>query len=634
MVARRKMRPVPLKRVAITGGLLEQRQTVNRERTLPANHKQLLDTGRIDAFRLQWKPGQPNEPHRFWDSDVAKWMEGAAYSLATNPDPKLEAELDRIIELIAASQQADGYLNSHFTAVEPENRWTDLRRAHELYCAGHLIEAAVAYAEATGKTRFLDTLRRYADYIDSVFGDGKGRRPGAPGHEEIELALIKLYRLTGERRYATLAAYFLDARCKPPSVFRREAPEMTEYDESLFQAHKPVREQTEAVGHAVRAMYLYCGMADVAAETGDDSLLKPLKKLWRSVTGRRMYVTGGIGSEVRGERFTFDYDAPNDIGYAETCAAIGLVFWAHRMLHLDPDRRYADVMERALYNGVLSGLSHDGERFFYTNPLEVDPEATAKRATHSPIVVPRQGWFRCACCPTNVVRLLASLGEYAYSTDSRTIWVHLYTDSRAEVDVAGRTVTLVQRTDYPWRERVRFTVWPDAPGKLRLALRLPGWCRKPGLTVNGRAVRLGPITRKGYAILERKWQPGDRVELTLPMPVERVEAHPSVRTNCGRVALMRGPIVYCLEETDNGPDLQDIALPRDAKLRARFEKDLLGGVVVVTGKAKRRRKADWGKDELYRTEPTKLETVALRAVPYFAWENRGLGEMTVWIREV
>ena len=629
-----KITPARIESVSIDSGFWAQRQKVNREATIPTILGQLDRTGRIDAFRLNWKPGDPLPPHWFWDSDIAKWLEAAAYSLATHPDPALEARAEEIIDLIAAAQNEDGYLNVYFTVVKPGERFTDLHRAHELYCAGHLIEAAVAYYEATGKTRMLDTLRSYADYIDSVFG--KGKRRGYPGHEEIELALAKLYRVTGEERYLQLAAYFINERGTPPSFFRQENPEVVERGrrEEQAQAHIPVRDQSEAVGHAVRAMYLYSGMADVAAETGDASLLKACKRLWRNVTSARMFIIGGVGSEARLERFTFDYDLPNELGYAETCAAIGLVFWAHRMLQLDVDGRYADVMERALYNGTISGVSLDGRRFFYTNPHAVSPMASSIRDTHERFLPERPEWFPCACCPPNLSRLIASLGRYAFSSDSRSAYVHLYLQGRAELQVAGQTVTVIQKTAYPWKEKVRITVQPEKPAAFTLALRIPGWCRKPRLLVNGKAVRIASVTNKGYARIKREWKPGDEVELTLPMPVERVESHPGVRMNCGRVALMRGPIVYCLEEVDNGPDLQDIALPRDAKLTARFAPDLLGGVVVLTGKAKRRRKQDWPKGELYRADPTRMETAPILAVPYFAWANRKLGEMTVWIRDI
>jgi len=637
-----RLSPVPHDRVQIDDAFWAPRQEVNRKATLPGVFKHLKATGRYDAFKLKWKPGKPNPPHKFWDSDVAKWLEAVGFSLATHPDRKLQRLADRLIDDIEKAQQKDGYLNVHYTVVEPELRWKNLRDNHELYCAGHLMEAAVAYHDATGKRKLLDVLCRYADYIDRVFGRGKGQLRGYPGHEEIELALMKLARATGENRYAELARFFVDERGRQPHYYdiearaRGEQPDphrgsgITAYDYN--QSHLPVREQTTVEGHAVRATYLYSGMADVAMETGDKSLLKALRKLWDNCAGRRMYVTGGIGSTRFGERFTFDYDLPNESAYAETCAAIGLVFWAHRMLHLDPDGRYADVMERSLYNGVLSGVSLDGTHFFYVNPLAFHPEAAQKNpALHQRAAGGRQGWFGCACCPPNVARLIASLGGYAYSQSGTEARVHLYIRGRAKLEVAGQAVEIVQKTDYPWTEKVRLAVRPERPSTFTLSLRIPGWCRSARLRVNGKSVRLAPIVKKGYAAIRREWKRGDRVELTLPMPVERVEAHPEVRMDCGRVALTRGPVVYCLEEADNGPRLSDLVLKRGAKLTARREKDLLGDVVVIRGKALRRREDEWKSEGLYRPADSKTETVPIRAVPYSTWANRKLGEMVVWI---
>ena len=407
---RRKLRSPALAKVAIRDAFWAPRIEVNRTETVPIEFEQCRKTGRIDAWKLDWREGMQPEPHPFWDSDVAKWIEAAACSLATHPDARLERRVDRVIDLIAKAQRPDGYLNTYFSVVAPEKRWANLGMWHELYCAGHLIEAAVAYWEATGKSRFLDVVRRYADAIDAEFGPGKRR--GCPGHQEIELALVKLYRATGERRYLELALFFLNQRGQQPSVFREELerldPEDARLNRHFFgegeafhteycQDHLPVREQGQALGHAVRAMYLYCAMADVAGETGDQELRRACLRLWNSVCDRRMYVTGGIGSSLRNEGFTHDYDLPNLSAYAETCAAVGLVFWSHRMLELECDGRFADVMERALYNGAISGVSLDGRRFFYVNPL----------ASHGDVA--RREWFDCACCPPNIARLLASL---------------------------------------------------------------------------------------------------------------------------------------------------------------------------------------------------------------------------------
>lgn len=632
-----KRTPVRWKDVTIDDAFWAPRIRTNREVTLPIEYRQCKETGRIDAFRLDYKPGQPNPPHIFWDSDVAKWVEACGYSLATHPDPQLQTLLDEVTALIVGAQQPDGYLNCHFTVVEPEKRWSNLRDWHELYCAGHLMEAAVACSEGTGDRRLLNALCRYADLIGQVFGRGEGQKRGYCGHEEIELALFKLYRATGEERYFRLAQYFIEERGQQPHYFDLEAQARGEEPGKFWaktyaynQSHLPVREQTEVVGHAVRAMYLYSGMADLAAETGDKTLLAACKRLWRDLIAHKLYITGGVGASGHGEKFSAPYDLPNETAYAETCAAIGLVFWAHRMLLVEPDREYADVMERALYNGVLSGVSLDGAKFFYTNPLAVVP--TAPDETRGSVKCVRQDWFGCACCPPNIARLLASLGQYVYATSPRELYVHLYVQGTAKVEVAGTPVQVTQETQYPWDGKVRLVLSPQVPSAFALALRLPGWCVRPSLKVNGRRVDLDESTRRGYARIKRTWSPGDRVDLDLPMPVQRIEADPRVRHNCGRVALQRGPIVYCLEEVDNGPALNDLALPRRAKLEPRFEPDLLGGVVVLKGKGLRRDPAVW-KDSLYRPGPSRKRAVPVVAVPYSTWCNRKPGEMLVWVRE-
>jgi DUF1680 family protein len=629
---RRRLHSPSLNSVAIRDAFWAPRIEVNRTETVPFGFELCRKTGRIDAWKLDWREGMPNEPHPFWDSDVAKWIEAAAYGLATHPDAALERRIDRIIDRIAQAQQPDGYLNTYFSVVAPGKRWTNLGWWHELYCAGHLIEAAVAYREATGKSRFLDVVRRYADAIDAVFGPG--RRRGCPGHEEIELALVKLQRATGERRYMDLARYFLDQRGQQPSFFREEMERLEPEDAALnrhffgeggafnteyCQDHLPVREQSHAVGHAVRAMYLYCAMADVAGETGDRELLRACRRLWKSVCDKRMYVTGGIGTSAHNEGFTHDYDLPNPSAYAETCAAVGLVFWSHRMLELECDGRFADVMERALYNGAISGVSLDGKRFFYANPLESSGD------------VARQQWFDCACCPPNIARLLASLGHYVYSQSEREAWVHLYIQGQGELDVGGQRVAIEQKTAYPWKPKVTLRIRPQQPARFTLCLRIPGWCRAPQAKLLGRPLRLTPLVRGGYARIERVWKPGDRLELLLPMPVERIEAHPAVAAAAGRVALQRGPLVYCLEGADNGAHLDDLFLPRDARLTAKFDDGLLGGVTRIGGRARRIDRSGW-KDALYLPARARTKAARLEAVPYCVWNNRKVGEMRVWIR--
>ncbi len=631
-----KLAAVPFTKVQLDDAFWAPRVETNRRVTLPMEYQQCKNTGRIDAWT--WKKGQPNPPHIFWDSDVGKWIEAAAYSLMTHPDKSLEEKIDASVELMATGQGKDGYLNSHFSRVEPEKRWTNLRDWHELYCAGHLLEGAVAYYQATGKRQFLEIMCRYVDYIDQVFGPKKGQKRGYCGHPEVELALVKLYKVTGNQRYLNLAKFFVDERGRQPFYYDTEAKARGEDPAkvwfgkySYFQGHQPLREQTEVVGHAVRAMYIYSGMADVAAETGDRTLVPSLKRLWENVTAKRMHVTGGLGPTAKNEGFTFDYDLPNETAYDETCANIALVFWAHRMFHMDPDGRYADVMELALYNSVISGISLSGDHFFYANPLAthpgVDPHGAVQGADYH---YRRSEWFGCACCPPNIARLLASLGGYIYSQGKGEARVNLYVAGRGELEIDGQRVLLQQKTKYPWDGTVTLSVKPEKPATFAVALRIPGWCRGARLKVNGRSVAVRPD--KGYARIIRHWVAGDRVELVMPMPAERIEAHPHVRQDAGRVALQRGPVVYCLEEVDNSPDLSDLILPRSAKLTPKFEPALLGGVVVIKGKAQRREPSKWT-GALYRPVASGLRTVPIKAVPYAVWANRKPGEMMVWIQD-
>ncbi len=617
--------PVPFTAVSIADEFWAPRLRANRERTLPIEYEQCRTTGRIDAFKLAWKPGDTQVPHIFWDSDVAKWIEAASYSLATHPDAALDALLDEVIALAAAAQQPDGYLNTHYLAVEPEKRWTNLREHHELYCAGHLIEAGVAHFQATGKRTLLDVVSRYADHIATVFGVGPGQKRGYCGHEEIELALVKLYRATGERRYLALSQYFIDERGRQPHYFDLEARARGEDPKTYWakthqytQSHLPVREQREVVGHAVRAMYLYSAMTDLAGELGDEALLTACEQLWKHLCTKNLYITGGIGPASANEGFTTDYDLPNETAYAETCAAIGLVFWNHRLLQLTGDSRYADVLERALYNGVLSGVSLDGERFFYENPL-------ASQGRHH-----RQPWFDCACCPPNLARLLASLGEYVYAQSETEMVVHLYVQSSAQLALGGQRVRIHQATRYPWEGTVILRLELERPATFGLRLRIPGWRRNVRLSVNDESIELAHCLERGYARLERLWQPGDQVTLELAMPVERMYAHPDVRQDVGRVALQRGPLVYCLEQCDHTAPLQHVYLPHDAELSSRFDPDLLGGVVTLTGQAVAAETADWN-EMFYRSQSPTLTPCAITAIPYYAWDNRQPGQMQVWL---
>ncbi len=491
-------RPVPLTAVTITDSFWEPRIRVNREQTLPHVYRLCKETGRIEAFKLDWKPGVEPVPHIFWVSDVAKWIEAASNSLATHPDPELDALLDETIDLVVKAQQPDGYLNPYFTVVKPEQRWTNLRDMHELYCAGHLVEAGVTHFQATGKRVLLDTVCRYVDYIDTVFGTQPGKKRGYPGHEEIELALVKLYQVTGEKRYLRLSQYFVDERGHQPHYFDMEARLRGE-DPKIFwaktyeynQSHLPVRVQSEVVGHAVRAMYLYSAMADLARELGDYTLFQACTRLWNHLCTKRMYITGGIGSSWQNEGLTRDYDLPNESAYAEACAAIGLILWSHRMQQLDCDGRYADVLERVLYNGMLSGVSLDGHKFFYENPL-------ASPGNHH-----RQEWYDCACCPPNIARLLASLGQYIYASTDTEVVVHLYIQSSVRLALDGREITVRQETTYPWDGLITIQLGMDESTVFGLNLRIPGWCRTARLSVNGDSLDLTEHIIKGYARVER-----------------------------------------------------------------------------------------------------------------------------------
>ena len=638
--AGKNLAAAPLKQVRINGGFWGRLMEVNRRVTLPIEYKQCQDTGRIDAFKLDWKVGQPKEPHIFWDSDVGKWIEAAALSLATHPDADLERCVDGVIDLIAKAQQPDGYLNTHFTAVAPQRRWINLRDWHELYCAGHLTEGAVAYFAATGKRQFLDVMCRYADYIATVFGPRPGQKRGYCGHEEIELALVKLYRATNEHRYLDLAKYFIDERGRQPHYFdleaiaRGEKPRDFKFSNYEYnQSHRPVREQREAVGHSVRAMYLYCGMADVAAATGDKTLLAACRRLWDNLVHKQMHITAGLGPVQANEGFTQDYDLPNEGAYLETCAAIGLVFWAQRMVNAELNGQYTDVMERALYNGTISGFALDGKTFFYGNPLAVQPGFDGNaRFVAKGYHYRRSQWFGCACCPPNIARMVAQFPSFLYSTGANELAVHLYAQSQAQLTVAGQTITIAQTTEYPWDGKVILTIEPERAATWTLAMRIPGWCRGAKLQVNGKPVAVAPITQRGYARLKREWRAGDRVTLVLPMPVERIEAHPAVRQDCGRVALQRGPVVYCLEEVDNGGNLNDLVLQANPAFTIQRGKvGSWAGVPRIRAKAYRRNTGDW-QGELYRPQGSRQVPCTITAIPYFMWANRAPGEMLVWIR--
>ena len=610
-----KLQPVPFREVEIRDSFWAPRRETNRIASIPFSLQKLEEAGNLEDMRLAGR-GATNgfRGPVFMDSDLYKALESAAYSLATHPDPALEKQLDDIIALLAAAQQPDGYLNSHFTVKKPDKRWTNLRDWHELYCAGHMFEAATAHYQATGKTNFLNVATRFADCIDSVFGPPP-KRLGYPGHPEIELALVKLSCATGNPRYFDLARFFVENRGRKFFATEHQTP-LDKYDGAYWQDDVPIYDHQAIKGHAVRAAYLMSGTTEIAARTGDERLLAMLDRVWRNTTERNEYLTGGIGPSAHNEGFTVDYDLPNLTAYQETCATIALAQWAHRLALLYGDTRYADVLERALYNGVLSGVSQDGTKFFYVNPLE-------SAGTHH-----RSPWFGCACCPPNVTRTLAALGGYAYATGPDSLYVNLYIQGSAKAKVGGVPVTLKVTTDYPWDGKVRLELAPATPAKFALRLRVPGWCGNASVKVNRRAVS-APTVGNGYLVLDREWKRGDRVELDLPMPVQKVAANPNVKADQGLLAIQRGPIVYCLEQCDQTEPLASFWLPPEAGLKARRESDLLGGVVTVTGEALATSPQKWGRN-LYQPAPASRR-VTLKAIPYYAWDNRQPGAMRVWL---
>lgn len=544
-------------------------------------------TGRIGNFERVAKGGQ-HQGLFFDDSDVYKALEGMAYSLINNPDPALEAKCDDWIEKIAGAQRSDGYIDTWFLLAKPGEEWTDMDK-HELYCTGHMIEAAIAYYRATGKRQLLDVAIKMVDNAMTHLGPGK--KDWVPGHEEIELALVRLYQLTQEPKYLDFARWLLEERGHGYGFYsgRKSDAGTQEY----YQDREPVRDLSDVYGHAVRAMYLYSGMADVAAQTHDQGYLDALDRLWNDVVLRNMYITGGIGQSASNEGITEDFDLPNLEAYCETCASVGMVLWNWRMNLMIGDAKYVDVLERSMYNGALAGISLSGDRFFYVNPLE-------SRGDHH-----RQAWYGCACCPSQICRFLPSIGNYVYGVSKDAVRVNLYLGNTAEI---SKNVTLEQDTQYPWNGSVALTV--HARGRLHksILLRIPGWCKSWRVTVDGNQVQ--PAVEKGYAVLPGPWKDGDRIELELEMPIEVVAADERVREDVGKRAVQRGPLVYCLEEVDNPAGFDALTLSPDAVLSHAFLPDLLGGIERITAEQ---------------------NNGTLTFVPYYAWDNRAPGKMKVWV---
>lgn len=570
----------------------------------------------------------------FQDSDLAKWLEAVAYSLSYRPDAALEACADELIELIALAQKDNGYLNTYFSILHPGQQYCNLKEGHELYTAGHFIEAAVAYYRVTGKRRFLDLMCACADHICRVF-----RQPeyagAVPGHEEIELALVKLAEATGNDDYGRMALEFVDRRGQNPNylsgehllprfvdVWHDRNPYLPEYG----QTHRPVREQTTAEGHAVRALYLYSAMADLAGRYDDNGLLEACKTLYRNIVDRRMYITGGVGSSGVLERFTTDFDLPNDTGYCESCASIALALFCRRMARITGEAAYMDTAELALMNTVLAGTALDGKSFFYVNPLEVVPAACLPATDKNHVKPVRQKWFGCACCPPNIARTLASLGEYLFFGDGEDLWVNMFAGGTYQVELGGKSVRMDIRTEMPCSGVTELRFRGDGPIRGTLRLRLPDYARAPGLELNG---KLCPVSvEKGYLLLPLEGEESV-VRYCFKMPAELVYADPRVWQDAGKCAVKKGPLVYCLEQQDNGENLAALLLDGSAPLEERFDPALLGGSMTVTARGFRLKRAG---DTLYTAAPPTLEPCSLRFVPYCFWGNRVPGEMAVWVR--
>lgn len=612
--------PISFTEVKIQDGFWYSRIETNRTVSIPYDFKKCEETGRIDNFvKAAGKMDGKFEGYWFNDSDVYKVIEGAAYALQVYPDPDLEAYIDSIIVKIGEAQEADGYLYTPRT-IDPAHphqhagpeRWSNLYMSHELYDLGHMYEAGTAYFRATGKRPFLDICIRSADLICSVFGEDALRN--VPGHQEVELGLIKLYRVSGEEKYLKLAKFFLNERGHANGRKLQSAAGNPGY----MQDHLPVIEQREAVGHSVRAMYMYSAMADVAALTGDVDYANALNHIWSNVVEKKLALTGGVGAQHHGEAFDENYKLPNLTSYNETCAAIGSIFWNHRMFLLSGEAKYYDIVERTLYNGFLSGVSLNGTEFFYVNPLACDAEYGFNFGK----TLTRQAWFDCSCCPTNVVRLLPALPEYIYAQQDRHVYINLYINSSTSLNIGGTEVKVRQESQYPWDGTIKIHIDPSDKVSFALMLRLPSWAKgRPvpdsdlyryadaraaeiELRINGSVV---PISENdGYILVKREWKSGDTIELSIEMPIRRVLAHPKVEDCAGKVAIERGPIVYALESVDNKDNVLEMSLDMSTELLAEHRPDLLNGITVISSES-------------------------MTAIPYYAWSHRGISEMTVWI---
>ena len=616
-----------------TAGIKIEKERLNDE-GIPSEKSHAIENFKVAA-------GRTKGTHYGWtfqDSDVYKWLEAVAYSLREKMDPELEKKALETIDLIADAQEEDGYLDTFYSILGIEYRYQSLAGSHELYCMGHFIEAAVAYYEATGNEKVLKVAKKAADNIDANFGAEEGKIHGYDGHEEIEIGLLRLYHVTNEERYLNLAKYFLMERGKHPDFFKEQAKVykgpnalggIEKAAASYFQNHKPILEQDTAEGHAVRVVYMCTALADLAATTGDMEIYEACKTLWNNITTKRMFITGGIGSTVHGEAFTLDYDLPNDTMYCETCAAIGLIFFAKQMLRIEAKSEYAEVMERALYNCALAGMALDGKHFFYVNPLEVKPSKSLKDPGKSHVKPVRPSWLGCACCPPNLARMITSLDDYVYTISEDTILINQYIASKASLTVKDGSVSIQQNTDFPWDDNDTMAVTNNSTSPIRVGIRIPMWADKVTLKLNGTETMVKP--ELGYHYVEV--EPGKTVEMQLmfSIPILRNYCNPMVSEDIGKVAISRGPLVYCLEEVDNGDNLCGLSLPEDTTFSYSFNPDILNGVGVITACGKKLQLNE--ANLLYTNKKPEKKDAKLTFIPYYAWANRGENEMEVWVRE-
>lgn len=613
-------------------GIKIEKERLNDE-GIPSEKSHAIENFKIAA-------GRTSGTHYGWtfqDSDVYKWLEAVAYSLREKMDPELEKKALETIDLIAEAQEDDGYLDTFYSILGINYRYQSLAGSHELYCMGHFIEAAVAYYDATGNEKVLAVAKKAADNINDNFGPEDGKIHGYDGHEEIEIGLLRLYHVTKDSKYLNLAKYFLMERGKNPDFFREQAEKydgpdalsgIVKMPDTYFQNHKPVLEQETAEGHAVRVVYMCTALADLAASTGDKEIYGACKRLWDDITKRRMYVTGGIGSTVIGESFTLDYDLPNDTMYCETCAAIGLIFFARQMLRIEPKAEYADVMERALYNCALAGMALDGKHFFYVNPLEVNPLKSLKDPTKSHVKPVRPSWLGCACCPPNLARLITSLDDYIYTENTDSILINQFIAGQTEFSGEDGVISITQATDYPWDDSVELTIENKRERDIKIGIRIPAWADGYNLLVDG--VNESKALADGYVYIVVKAGATASVSLKLVVLIKKYYANTAVSNDIGKVTITRGPFIYCIEGVDNGDNLNSIFLPADAQFDYEWDSELLNGVGIIktTGV-----KLISNNNTLYSTEKPKEEQVPLKLIPYYAWANRGENEMLVWLHE-